>query len=56
MTVTPIGFAELLGISVQYLNDYLGGRRNAGAKILAAMELRRVVMYESTFTNYGKSE
>lgn len=48
--------AEKLGISLQYLNDYLSGRRNAGAKILAAMELRRVVMYESTFTKYGENK
>ena len=40
--------AEKLGISLQYLNDYLGGRRYAGAKILSALELRRVVFYEST--------
>ena len=40
--------AQTLGISTAYLNDYLSGRRAAGAKILAALELRRVISYEST--------
>jgi predicted transcriptional regulator len=40
--------AKKLGISTAYLNDYLSGRRAAGAKILAALELRRVISYEST--------
>lgn len=34
--------ADKLGISTQYLNDYLNNRRAAGAKILSAMKLRRV--------------
>jgi hypothetical protein len=43
--------ADRLGISTAYLNDYLSGRRAAGAKILAALELRRVISYESTTTD-----
>lgn len=37
-----------LGVSAAYLNDYLSGRRMAGSKILVALELRRVISYEST--------
>ncbi len=40
--------ADKLKISRAYLNDYLSGRRQAGGKILDALELRRVITYEST--------
>jgi predicted transcriptional regulator len=40
--------ADKLKISRAYLNDYLSGRRQAGGKILSALELRRVITYEST--------
>ncbi len=45
---SQLAVAEKLGISAAYLNDYLSGRRAAGAKILVALELRRVISYEST--------
>lgn len=35
-----------LGISPQYLNDIINGRRNIGAKVLQALGLRRVIYYE----------
>lgn len=40
-------FANQLGISISYLNDYLSGRRKAGSKILSALDLIRVVHYKS---------
>lgn len=45
---SQLAVAKKLGVSSAYLNDYLSGRRAAGAKILAALELRRVISYEST--------
>ena len=36
--------ARLLGISTQYLNDLLRGRREASARVLGKLGLRRVVV------------
>lgn len=38
--------AKSIGCSLSYLNDYLNGKRAAGEKILAAFNLKKVVMYE----------
>ena len=40
--------AKYMGVSLSYLNDYLSGRREAGGKILSALEVKRVLYYEST--------
>lgn len=40
------GAAKSIGCSLSYLNDYLNGKRAAGGKILAAFNLKKVVMYE----------
>lgn len=40
--------AKKMGVSLSYLNDYLSGRREAGGKILSALEVKRVLYYEST--------
>lgn len=40
--------AKKMGVSASYLNDYLSGRREAGIKILSALELKRICWYEST--------
>ena len=37
--------AEALGVTPAYLSDVLGGRREPGPKILAALGLRRRVVY-----------
>lgn len=38
-------FAERHGISLQYVNDVLRGRREPGRKILDALDVERVVTY-----------
>lgn len=38
--------ADELGISAAYLNDYIHFRRDPGVRLLNALGLRRVVMYE----------
>lgn len=38
-------FARQHGISAQYINDVLNGRRKIGEKILDALGLERVVIY-----------
>lgn len=40
--------AEALYVTTSHLNDVLHGRREIGPKILRAMGLRRVVVYEET--------
>lgn len=39
--------AESLGVSSQYFNDILTGKREPGGKLLTAMGLERVVTYRS---------
>jgi len=43
---TQSNVAEQLGISAQYLSDVLHKRRAPGKKILAALGLKRSVVYE----------
>lgn len=38
-------FAEKHGISLQYVNDVVRGRREPGQKILDALGIERVVVY-----------
>lgn len=40
------GFAHKNGLSVQYVNDVLNGRRSPGRKMLKAIGARKVVSYE----------
>lgn len=37
--------ADQLGVSPAYLSDVINGRREAGAKLLAALGLEKVVSY-----------
>lgn len=39
--------ADSFGISAQYLNDVLTGKREPGGKLLTAMGLERVVTYRT---------
>jgi DNA-binding transcriptional regulator YdaS (Cro superfamily) len=39
-------FADEIGVSVPYLNDFLKGRRQPGPSILRALGLVKVVTYE----------
>lgn len=45
---TQAKVAEVLGVSVQYLNDYLHFRRAPGPKLLEGLGFRRVISYERT--------
>ena len=38
-------FAREHGVSLQYLNDFLRGRRDAGKKLLRALGYEKVVTY-----------
>lgn len=38
-------FAAAGGVSAQYVNDVMAGRRDAGESILRALGLRRIVRY-----------
>lgn len=38
--------AEALGVSSQYFNDILQGKREPGGKLLVSMGLERVVTYK----------
>lgn len=40
-------YASVLGISEQYLCDILRGRRELGEKVLKALKVRKVVLYET---------
>ncbi|CAX25993.1 protein of unknown function [Methylorubrum extorquens DM4] len=40
-------FAEQAGVSRPYLNDVIAGRRPAGDRVLAALDLRRVERFVS---------
>lgn len=39
-------FAREHGVSLQYLNDFLRGRRDAGKKLLQALGYEKVVVYK----------
>jgi DNA-binding transcriptional regulator YdaS (Cro superfamily) len=39
-------WAEKHGISPQYISDAIQGRREVGAKIIAALRLRYIAMFE----------
>lgn len=41
-------YAKHIGVSPQYLNDVLRGRREPGKKILRALGLEKVVLYRAT--------
>lgn len=47
--------AKRLGVSAQYLNDVLNGRREFGHAILQGLGYRRVVMYKRD-TNARRSD
>lgn len=38
--------AQELGVSIPYLHEILNGRRDPGPKILAALNMRKVVTFE----------
>lgn len=40
-------YAKHIGVSPQYLNDVLRGRREPGKKILKALGLEKVILYRA---------
>jgi hypothetical protein len=45
---TQVAAAKRLGISPAYLNDLINGRRSPGEKVLAGLNLKKIVTYEET--------
>jgi DNA-binding transcriptional regulator YdaS (Cro superfamily) len=44
-------YAESIGVSEAYLSDVLAGRRAPGPKVLAALGLEAVILYQSAGGN-----
>jgi transcriptional regulator with XRE-family HTH domain len=51
---TQRSLADEVGVSSQYLNDILSGRREPGPAILAGLGLERVVSYRRSKGNTGR--
>lgn len=53
---TQADAAKALGVSAQYLNDVLAGRREPGPKILKKLRIRKIIDYQPLSERDGDAE